>query len=154
MDFHINPANGFIEIPIGTVRSKVRAYFSMNPFTKRSVPWDTSESDYYNNFDLRFSYEDEHLESIGFSTDSNVYLNSINFKGIKFKRIFKEMSALSYLFTDDKADEVFFNDEIGLSIFVDGKKIETFELYSGNYLERKKRLSERAELFLANKSQI
>ena len=136
MDFHIKPKHGFLEIPLGIQREDLRALFSNTPFTKKALPWEIGESDYYDEHDLRFSYDEkECLTSIGFTSDTSVFLRTIRFRKRKLKRVISDLKSLSFVLIEDKDDEVLFNDDLGLAIFTDDKKIEAFELYSGAYIE-------------------
>ena len=138
MDFHINPQNGFLEVPIGISKAKVRALFPCRPYTKKALPWDIGDSDYYDDYELRFTYDQSDcVKSIAISLATNVYLNSVKFKGKKLKRVISDLKQHSYEFTEDLEAEVLFNDDLGLSLFTDGKIIEAFELISGTYVEAK-----------------
>lgn len=78
MNFHINPQKGFVEVPIGINKTKVRALFPNSPYTKKALPWDIGNTDYYDDYELRFTYDqNDCAKSIGFTQATNELKKSI-----------------------------------------------------------------------------
>ena len=67
-----------------------------------------------------------------------MYLGSLRIKGNKLKRVVSDLKNHSYMLKEDKDAEVLFNDDLGLSVFFEDKKVVAFELFEGSYEEAKK----------------
>ena len=152
MEFVIQPNKGFSSLPLNISRSSVRLVLSGVPKSHKGTPWDINESYYYDDYGLRLSFDEkDNLESIGFLPDTEVFLIGIKIKKLKLKKLLKKLLKNGYRpekIKDD--DEVLYFDIFGLAIFLDGKKIEAFELYSGLYLERMGEMEKCAELYFKN----
>lgn len=134
MNLHLDPQKGLSEVAFGTTREAVKETLGVISYSQKAVPWDESESDYFDKYGLRITYNNKGVVNIGLQSPAKVFLGSqkIIF-GDSIKEIKKLLKHLNYGVSE--YDGSIYSDDLGVCLAFESKKLASIEVYLGTYAD-------------------
>lgn len=74
MNLNIDPQNALKEVAFGKIREAVKETLGVRSYSQKAVPWDEGESDYFDEYGVRVTYDEKGVINIGLQSPAKVFL--------------------------------------------------------------------------------